>query len=1122
MTDTVPPGESDATRRERGSPGARRPFLWLTALAIGLLLAGSAGFVWRERQQALQQAEALAARRASRLAQDIFQSLNLARRAIDLSERLAQADSMGPAALERLVSQRTELLSVLPLPFELRALEADYQSVDLATSLARRRLSPDARTDPAQDSPTHWAADTPTGHVLSMSWPLPHPEAGMKGYSAEFALQPLQHRLEQDRAPPGGATALFRLDPDDRVTVLVRAPQTDGQIGRQLGGWLAQTLKSGEQGVFATPGQLDGVGRRTAFKRLPAPADHLVVAYGFAVDDVLDDWSRTWPWIALASALLSLTLGWVGWRLDRSQAKLFRSEQRLRLALASGQVWEWDLRTRILNVPETLWRSLGYPLPAPHQRIRVFRAAMDPDDQRVVDDRLRRHFRDREPLKTEFRLRDAGGTVRWFAVEGQADWSSAGRATYVAGTVFETTKRHQLEEEQRQILQHLDTVANASAALAWTIDANKHPDWLNQPWLKFTGRDLQIECETPWLVDLHPEDQQRCEKIFDEAFKARRPYSMEYRLRRHDGQFRWLHEQGKPRYDADNRFIGYVGSCLDVTDLRDAEASARERGAMLKQVFDVLKDMLFVVDTQERFVFFQAGSEARLYRRPEDFLGYPMGEVMPPDLVSRLRTAMQHAREGGAQELDYSLDMPTGTHHFNARLAWLPEGEQCMFLVRDTTEQQTINREKERLNDFVLLLFRLASRFINLPLEQMDDAIDDALGDMGEFVSADRVYLFSYDHLAQTATNTHEWCAAGVVPQKPQWQAVPIGRMSDWYRQHLRGERVQVADVQALPANALRELLEAFDIRSLLTLPLMHGSECLGFIGFDLVHRTREYGSEELTMLELFAQMLVNMRLRAEAAEQVREVTGRLEQKVADRTQQLKASVERLQAVNRELESFNYSASHDLRTPLRGIEGFSTLLIQEHAEQLDEQGRDYLQRIQRATLHMSQLVNDLLAYSRLQQLTEHVEPVDISEAVRSVLGTFLDELTARQGEVVVDIPSDLRVRADPQGMAIVLRNLLDNALKFTPHTAAPSIRIEAFVEGGRVQLSVSDRGIGFDMRHHDRIFGMFERLHRQDQIPGTGIGLALVHKAVERMGGHISAEGTPGRGAVFRIDLPAA
>lgn len=809
-------------------------------------------------------------------------------------------------------------------------------------------------------------------------------------------------------------------------------------------------------------------------------------------------------------------------QLESDQRALARSELRFRLAATHGQVWEWDFGQGFLQPSDEFFVALGHPPPPADEMGPRFLDLLHPEDREGLRQVLRRFFKGEGEYRLEFRARDAQGRYHWFDTRGDGLRDASGRVTYMAGTTFDISDRKALEEAQRQTLKHLDTVANASSALAWTVDAHQHPDWINQAWLDYTGRDLVAECEAFWLDDLHPQDRARCERIFNESFSARQPYSMEYRLRRHDGQYRWLHEQGKPRHDADGQFIGYVGSCLDVTDLREAETSARERGTMLKQVFDVLKDMLFVVDAQECFVFFQAGSEDRLYRKPEDFLGRPMAEVMPPALVPPLRSAMARAREAGLQELDYSLDLPVGTHHFNARLAWLPDGQQCMFLVRDITEQQNAQRERERLSRFVLLLFRLASRFINLPVQQMDQGIDDALADMGGFVSADRAYLFVYDHASRQASNTHEWCAPGVEPQKHLWQQSPIDRLDDWYRMHLRGERVQVVDVLALPANALRERLEPMGIRSLLTLPLMDGERCLGFVGLDSVQRSREYGDEDITLLELFAQMLVNLHLRAEAVAQVHEMTERLEQKVEERTQQLNESVQRLQTVNRELESFTYSASHDLRTPLRGIEGFCTLLLEEHAMQLDEQGREYLRRIQRATRHMAQLVSDLLAYARVQQLTEHVEPVAIASCARTVLLPFQDELAARLGQVDVDVPETLCVRADPQGLAIVLRNLIDNALKFTPTHEAPQVRIAAQVDGPVVRLTVSDRGMGFDMQHHDRIFGMFQRLHRQDQIPGTGIGLALVHKAVERMGGQIRADSAPGQGATFHLDLPAA
>lgn len=809
-------------------------------------------------------------------------------------------------------------------------------------------------------------------------------------------------------------------------------------------------------------------------------------------------------------------------QLELDQRTLARSELRFRLAASHGQVWEWDFGQGFVTPSDEFFVALGHPSPPQSQMGTRFLDLIHPEDMPRLNMVIRRFFKGEGDYQLEFRARDAQGRYHWFDTRGSGLRDASGRVTYMAGTTFDISDRKALEEAQRQTLTRLETLTNASEALLWTSGTDGRCDWVNQRWLDFTGQPRDEVVGDGWTTHVHPDDLPAVVRAYEAAREARASYSSEFRLRNAAGDYRWLLEQSYPRYDADNCFIGYICSCVDVTDFKQAEATARERGAILEQVFGVLKDMLFVLDENERFVFFQAGSEERLYRRPEEFLGLPMGEVMPPTLVTPLRSAMQRARESGLQELDYSLDLPLGTHFFNARLAWLPGGEQCMFLVRDVTGQQKDRAERERLNTFVLLLFRLASRFINLPLQQMDAAIDAALGDMGDFVGADRAYLFSYDHPAGTATNTHEWCASGIQTQKALWQAFKVSPQDDWYLNHLRGEKVLVPDRDALPDNALRRLLTEMKIQGLLTLPLMNGDVCLGYVGLDSVNQPRAYGHEEVTLLELFAQMLVNLRLRAEAAQQVREMTEQLEHKVEERTQQLHDSVQRLQIVNRELESFTYSASHDLRTPLRGIEGFSTLLLDEHAEQLDDQGRQYLQRIQRATLHMSQLVNDLLAYSRLQQLTEQSEPVELAACVHTVAAPFRDELEARSGQLSVEMQDDLRVLANPKGLAIVLRNLIDNALKFTPASDAPRVRIEAQAVGDRVRLSVSDQGIGFDMKYHDRIFGMFQRLHRQDQIPGTGIGLALVQKAVERMGGSIQAESAPGQGARFEAVLPRA
>ncbi|WP_126446587.1 sensor histidine kinase [Sulfuricystis multivorans] len=256
-------------------------------------------------------------------------------------------------------------------------------------------------------------------------------------------------------------------------------------------------------------------------------------------------------------------------------------------------------------------------------------------------------------------------------------------------------------------------------------------------------------------------------------------------------------------------------------------------------------------------------------------------------------------------------------------------------------------------------------------------------------------------------------------------------------------------------------------------------------------------------------------RREAEAANaELRELNATLEARVAERTEALKA-------LNQSLESFVYSVSHDLKTPLRGIDGYCRLLEEDYAERLDDEGRLFLANVRNGVTRMQALIDDLLAYSRMERKPLTTTAVDPRGIIENLLAERGQEIEARNVQVRIALPP-LTLAADADGLAIVLRNLLDNALKFTRHTPRAEIVIEGGARDGGVHLMVRDNGIGFEMKYHDRIFEIFQRLHRLEDYPGTGVGLALVKKAVERMGGRVWAESAPGAGATFHLWLPAA
>jgi len=194
-------------------------------------------------------------------------------------------------------------------------------------------------------------------------------------------------------------------------------------------------------------------------------------------------------------------------------------------------------------------------------------------------------------------------------------------------------------------------------------------------------------------------------------------------------------------------------------------------------------------------------------------------------------------------------------------------------------------------------------------------------------------------------------------------------------------------------------------------------------------------------------------------------------------------------------------------------------LLETYQAQLDEEGRLFLNNVRMGVEQMSQLIEDLLAYSRVERRSLSGQTLDLSRQVADVLQERQTDIQAC-GMVVEVALTGLTVRADPDGLAMVLRNLVDNALKFTRDSQPPKLIIRGRAEEKSTILEIVDNGIGFDMQFRDRIFEIFQRLQRAEDYPGTGIGLAIVYKAVQRMGGRIWAEGVPGRGATFYLELP--
>jgi PAS domain S-box-containing protein len=417
--------------------------------------------------------------------------------------------------------------------------------------------------------------------------------------------------------------------------------------------------------------------------------------------------------------------------------------------------------------------------------------------------------------------------------------------------------------------------------------------------------------------------------------------------------------------------------------------------------------------------------------------------------------------------------------------------------------EKALQRET-RLQD---LLMEISATYISLPLDRVDLVIETSLGHLGDFVGADRAYLFDYDFGRQIATNTHEWCAQGIEPQIDSLQAIPTVMIADWVATHRTGGTVYVPDVLSLaPESTVRQVLEPQGIKSAIAVPMMDGPRCRGFVGFDSVRKHHRYSDTERRLLTVFAQMLVNVQKRRETEESLR------------------LSREQAEAASRSKSEFLANMSHEIRTPMNAVIGLSQILL---GTDLNDEQRDYLGKIHGSSRLLLGIINDILDYSKIEagKLELESRPFRMDQLLDQMATLFGSAAGEKGLELVFRVAPDVprTLLGDALRLGQVLTNLLANALKFTEEgTVEVRIaRLGGDTDQARLRFQVSDTGIGMDAGQVDRLFQAFSQADSSTtrKYGGTGLGLVISRKLVERMGGNLEVASSPGEGSVFSFDL---
>jgi PAS domain S-box-containing protein len=431
----------------------------------------------------------------------------------------------------------------------------------------------------------------------------------------------------------------------------------------------------------------------------------------------------------------------------------------------------------------------------------------------------------------------------------------------------------------------------------------------------------------------------------------------------------------------------------------------------------------------------------------------------------------------------------------------------------------------------------LFSRYLTIPIGEIVEDVDKiAKGDLGHKIRSTRGREFAK---LETSINVMVSTLKDMI-RKEQEIEQELRESEERYRVLFQkgAEGILVADLSSrkfLYANTAISKMLGYSVEELTSLGVgdIHPPEYLAYVisEFDALvtgERLRVTGIPVLTkdrtvrFMDIggssmliggkmgFAGFFIDITERKKAEEDLQKLNEELEMRVTQRTVQL-------ESINRELESFSYMVSHDLRAPLRGIEGLSRIVREDYSGQLPEEGKKYLKMVEENVNQMKQLIDDLINFSHMNRKRLHPVRMNISDLVRETISSIGNEVTTRRVEFQCgDLPP---ATGDPAMIRLVFQNLLSNALKFSRTSPVSLIEIGSFRKDGRTVYFVRDNGVGFDMRYRDKLFGVFQRLHTGNEYEGTGLGLAIVQRIIHRHEGSIWAESEAGKGATFFFTL---
>jgi PAS domain S-box-containing protein len=553
-----------------------------------------------------------------------------------------------------------------------------------------------------------------------------------------------------------------------------------------------------------------------------------------------------------------------------------------------------------------------------------------------------------------------------------------------------------------------------------------------------------------------------------------------------------------------NQQNGALVFLRDITARKRAEESVLSEKALSDTIINSLPGVFYCLDDQGRFLRWNRNFEHVSGYTDEEFAKLTALDMFEGEDRTRVEQAIREVFAEGQNTVEADLLVKDGgkaPYFFTGRRVDLGGIPSLIGMGVDFTERKTAER-KIKLNEARMASLAKIAQYDSESIQDLlDFALDEAIAMTGSGIGY--IYLY-HDEKQQFILNTWSKEVMNECSVTEPQTIYHLEKTGIWGEAVRQARPIIVNDYQAPHPLKKGYPADHAALYKYLTIPVFSGERMVAVVG--VANKEADYSSGDVRQLTLMMDAVWKIVDRQRAEEDLRRLNLELDQRVRERTAQLEAA-------NRELESFTYSVSHDLRSPLRGIDGWSQALLEDYHASLGEEGRQFLNRVRWET----QLIDDLLNLSRVGRAELRREPVDLSALVQGIAGKLRENEPERQVEFIIQ--PGLLVDGDPRLLEIALFKLLDNAWKFTGKRPEATIEFGADYQNGKPVFYVRDNGAGFDMAYAQKMFGAFQRLHKVSDFPGTGIGLATVQRIINRHGGRIWAEAAPERGATFFFRL---